>query len=226
MSLEHGDKSLSHAVEDQSAKGRKERNNIKLILGLIAAALVAVAVYVGYQFLVVNPNNAKAQVAISQGQKYFQNGADSLALYGDGNGYIGFEEIIKKYSNTPTGNLANYYAAVSCLNLGKYAEAKAHAEKFKANDKEVQYLALGVIGDCLVNEGKTQDAISYYERAGKGLDNYSQSPIMYKKAGIAYLDLGNKEKAIESFKIIKNQYSQSPLVNEANKYIESISLTK
>ena len=53
-----------------------------------------------------------------------------------------------------------------------------------------------------------------------------QSPIMYKKAGLIYRELGQHDKVIEVFSIIKNNYMNSPYAKEADKYIEEAKLQK
>ena len=49
---------------------------------------------------------------------YFQNNNYDLALNGDGQ-FSGFLTIADSYSSTKSGNLANYYAAICLMNLGK-----------------------------------------------------------------------------------------------------------
>ena len=77
-----------------------------------------------------------------------------------------------------------------------------------------------------MNTGKAEEAIPYFIKAAKGVDNLIQSPILYKKAGLIYRDLGQQDKVIETFSIIKNNYMKSPLAQEADKYIEEAKLAK
>ncbi len=80
----------------------------------------------------------------------------------------------------------------------------------------------------LDNTGKSEDAISYYIKAAKGgVDNYIQSPSLYKKAALIYRVQGNHDKVIELFTLIKNDYARSPIAaTEADKYIEEAKMLK
>ena len=50
--------------------------------------------------------------------------------------------------------------------------------------------------------------------------------MLYKKAGLIYRNQGNYDKVIEVFSIIKNQYMNSPLAIEADKYIDEANILK
>lgn len=206
--------------------------NMKPILTGIGIVVVIACLYLGYKYFVVAPKNIEALNAMSTGENYFKMGQDSLAFYGDSNGYIGFEAIIKEYGSTEAGNAAKFYAAVSAYNLGAYDKAKAYAEDFSANDLVLQYEAKAIVGDCLANEGKLKEAIPYFIKAAEGLDDVYYSPIMYKKAGLVYKELKDYDKVIEIFTLIKDKYTttnvatNSPIIKEANKYIEEAQLLK
>lgn len=206
--------------------------NYKIIFSVLLLAIIAVGVLVAYRFLVSVPKNESALNAMIEGQNYFKYGQDSLALYGDGNGYIGFDEIIKEYGSTPAAKVARYDAAICAYNLGEYDKALKYAKEFKADDIVMQYLAKGIAGDCLVNLGKPQEAIPYFISAAEGLDDVYYSPVMYKKAALVYKSLNNYDKVIELFTHVKSKYStlnpaaNSPIVNEAGKYIEEAQLLK
>lgn len=200
--------------------------NLNKILITVAVLIVVVCGYLAYSHFVAAPKNQKAQEAMFQGENYFRIGEDSLALYGDGRGFIGFEGVIDEYGSTKAGNAARLYAAISYARLGKYDQALSYAKSFSSDDKILQYLAQGTIGDCLVNTDKMEEALPYFLKAAKGVDNMVQSPIMYKKAGLIYRELGQYDKVIEVFSIIKNNYMNSPYAKEADKYIEEAKLQK
>lgn len=203
-----------------------EKYNKQLLIG-IGAIVVIVCGFLAYNYFVVKPKTAEAQVAMARGQQYFAAGADSLALFGDGNGYVGFEAIINDYSSTNPGKLAKVYAGLSYANLGQYDKALDYLKGYSGSDKIITHLVDGSIGDCLDNLGKSEEAIDYYIKAAKGVDNESQSPALYKKAGLIYMSLGKYDKVIEVFTTIKNQYmNNSQAFIEADKYITEATLLK
>lgn len=232
MSLNKKSKGSEQANEwekiDQAVvhSGQFVDNNLNKILAAVAVLVVLVCGYLAYSHFVATPKEQKAQEAMFQSEKYFRIGADSLALYGDGRGYAGFEGIIKDFGSTKAGNAAQLYAAICYARLGEYEKALSYAKSFSSNDEILQYMAQGTIGDCLVNTGKAEEAISYFLKAAKGLNNMVQSPIMYRKAGLIYRELGQHDKVIEMFTIIKNNYMNSPYAQEADKYIEEAKLQK
>lgn len=198
----------------------------KQLLIIVGVAVLIVCAYLAYNHFYIAPKAKNAQVALFKGEQYFRNGQDSLAIYGDNNGYVGFETIIQEYSSTKPGKLAKLYAGISYANLGKYDQALTYLKDYSGNDKILSHLVNGTIGDCLSNTGKAEEAIPYFIKAAKGVDNDIQSPILYKKAGIIYRSLGQYDKVIETFSIIKNQYSNSDLALEADKYIEEAEILK
>lgn len=198
--------------------------NQKPILIAIIAIVVIVSGYLAYKHFYVVPRNEEAQIAIFKGEQYYRNGQDSLAIYGDGRGYVGFENIISEYGSTGAGNLAKLYAGISYANLGKYEQALSYLKDYSGKDKVLAQSVNGAIGDCLDSTGKSDEAISYYLKAAKALDNAVQSPVLYKKAGLIYRNQGKYDKVIEVFTTVKNQYMASPVAMEADKYIEEANL--
>lgn len=200
--------------------------NLNKILAGIGIVVVVVCGYLAYHHFVAAPKLQAAQEAMYKGEQYYRQGMDSIAIFGDANGYIGFEGVIDQYGSTDAANVAKLYAAISYARMKQYDKALEYAKAFSANDEVLQHLAQGTIGDCLVNLGQAEEAIPYFIKAAKGADNMFQSPIMYKKAGLIYRDMGNHDKVIEIFTIVKNNYMQSPLAQEADKYIEEAKLLK
>ena len=163
---------------------------------------------------------------IFKGERYFQNGQDSLAIFGNGNDYIGFEEIINQYKGTKTADLAHVYSGISYNRLGDQEKALQHLKKFKGGDLLLTPAVTGAIGDVYMNMGNTDEAITQFLKAAKQAKDEMISPIYYKKAGEAYLHLGNYDKAIENFTYLKDNYISSPEGQEADKYIKQAELLK
>ncbi len=214
---------IDHAVAKSESFLVKYSKQILIVIG---AFVVISCAYLAYTQLYLGPRNEEAQKAMYKGEALFRNGQDSLALYGNGNDFIGFEAIADQYGSTKAGKLAKAYSGLCYAQMGKYEEALGLLKGFSGDDKLFSHLVNGAIGDCLVNTGKAQEAISYFEKGAKGLDNPLHSPILYKKAGLIYRDQGNYDKVIEIFTIIQDKYANSPFSYEAKKYIEEAQLLK
>lgn len=196
--------------------------NSKQILIVLGVFVIIACGYLAYDNFYAGPRGEDAKVASFKGQEYFTMRQDSLALFGDGNGYIGFKTIAEEYGSTKAGNLAKAYAGICFANLGQYENAISFLKDYSGNGDTFSYIAKGTLGDCLDNLGKTDEALSNYEAAAKGADNLLYSPIFYKKAAEIYLKQEKFDKVIEVFKLVKDKYASSPLVmgGEADKYIE------
>jgi tetratricopeptide (TPR) repeat protein len=202
-----------------------EKNQKSILVGLLIV-VIAVGAFLAYNYLYKAPRNEKAQAAIFKGERYFQNGEDSLALFGNGNDYVGFETIIHQYKGTKTADLARAYAGITYNRMGNNEKALEHLKKFKGGDLLITSAVSGAIGDVLMNMGKTDEAIASFLKAAKASNDEMLSPIYYKKAGVAYLSSANYDKAIEVFTQIKENYLNSPEAQEADKYIKQAELLK
>lgn len=214
---------VDEAVITSGSFVMKYRN--QLLIGL-AAVIVIVGIYYAYQAFYVAPKTLDAQAAMFKGEQYFQVGQDSLALYGDGNGYVGFEAIINEYSSTKTGDLAKAYAGLSYARLGNYERALSYLKDYSGGDLMITPSIKGAIGDCLVNTGQVSESVSYFENAAKSADDILLSPLYYKKAAMVYRDLKNYDKVIEMFTLIQNNYIASPEAADAEKYILEATMLK
>ena len=202
-----------------------EKNQNAIMIGLGVVIVVVLAV-LAYHNLYLKPKNEKAQAAIYKGERYFQNQQDSLALFGNGNDYIGFEEVMNQFGGTKTADLAKAYAGISYSRLGDNEKALDYLTKFKGGDKLITPAVTGAIGDVHMNLGNSDKAVNHFLKAAKAADDNMLSPIYYKKAGLAYIHAQNFDKAIETFEKIKNTYINSPEGQEADKYIEQAKLSK
>ena len=195
-----------------------ETNSKKIIFGIIAVT-VLVAAILGYKYGYLAPQQKKAEAAIFKGEYYFGIDSFALALNGDGIGYEGFNAIIDQYGNTKTGNLAKAYAGICCYKLGDYEQAIDLLKSFSADDNMVSPTIIGLIGDCYLDSGNTEEGVSYFEKAAKAADNEVISPVYLKKAGFAYESLKQYDKAIKAYQTIKEKYYTSVEASDIDKYI-------
>ena len=202
-----------------------EKNQKSLLTGLLVVVLL-VGAYLAYHYLYKVPRNEKAQAALFRGERYFQEGEDSLALFGNGNDYPGFEAIISQFKGTRTANLAHAYAGIAYNRRENNEKALEHLKKFKSSDLLISPAITGAIGDVYMNMGEGEKAINQFMSAAKEADDQMLSPLYYKKAGNAYLVAGHYDKAIELFTRIREEYTNTPEGQEADKYIRQAELLK
>ncbi len=182
--------------------------NRNVIIGALVVIIVAIGGYFGYKKLYLEPRILTAQNSIAPAQKYFSIDSVDLALNGDGT-HMGFLSIIDKYGNTPTGNLANYYAGVIYLKKKDFDNAIKCLEKYKPATDEVAGKTHELLGHAYAEKQDFKKAISEYKLAGEKAKNNIQSPFYYKLAGDLLSEQNDMKGALEMYKKIKKEYPLS-----------------
>lgn len=195
-----------------------EKNKKKIIYGVLAVAIV-VGAFFGYKYAYLAPQEKKAAAAMFKGEQYFAKDSFALALNGNGADYKGFEAIIDDYSGTDAANLAKAYAGICYFKMGNTEKAMDFLKSYDGGDKMISPAVTGLIGDCLVNQGKVKEGISYFEKAASQADNEVISPVYLKKAGLAYESLKQNEDAVKAYTTIKEKYFNSLEAADIDKYI-------
>lgn len=214
---------------DQTASKTEEwvARNQKYILGVLSVIAVVTVGYLLYQKFIVQPKEEEAATEIFAAQQNFQKALDAqksadsifnICLKGSKEG-MGFIEIADKYSGTDAGNLANYYAGISYLNTGKYAEAITSLENFKADDMMLSVLAIGAIGDAYAQKKQPNEALEKYIAASEMNKNDFTTPRFLLKAGQTCLALGKKADALKYFTEIKEKYESTSEGSTIDTYI-------
>lgn len=219
-----------NTLDETASKSEQwiEKNSKPLFYGLVAIVVVVLS-FLGYNKYIAEPQEIKASNEIAFPRKHFNQAtkADSqvdslynLALEGaDGN--YGFLDIASKYKGTKAGNLANYYAGISYLQMKKYEEAITYLSAFSSDDEILGPTALGAIGDTFADINQLDDALNYYEQAAKKKDNEFTTPLFLFKAAQIAMELENYDKAVALFTQIKNKHSKSEQGKDIDKYINS-----
>ncbi|NRD20521.1 tetratricopeptide repeat protein [Winogradskyella eckloniae] len=197
--------------------------NQKYIIGIVAAIALIVLGYMAYNNFVAEPKQKEAMNEMYTAKKYFNdavNGVSSDSLYrmalDGGEGKYGMLDIISNYSGTPAANLANYYAGMAYLNLKDYQNAITHLDNFSGNDKMLNPIAKGGIGDAFVQLNQSDKALEYYENAFKANVNDFTTPLYLLKAAKVAIELGDNSKALGYLTRIQTEFSTSNEVKDAD----------
>ena len=199
--------------------------NKKRINTISTVLLVGAAAIFGYYKFVKGPKEAKAANAIAFAQTLFQTDSLNQALNGDGQ-HMGFLQIIKKYGGTDAGNLANYYAGVSYLQMNDPKTAIKYLKDFDAHGTTVKYMAYGALGDAYMESGNTKEAIEYYNKAAGEKDNSLITPMYLYRAALAYEMNNQPEKATDAYKRIRDEYPQSQQARETDKNLARLGIVE
>ena len=194
-----------------------QKNQKTLIIVLVAIVVVILAIF-GLRRWYFQPRENRAAEEMFAAEQWFAQGDYDRAINGDDT-FRGFVSVAKNYSGTKAGRLARYYAGASYLHLGNYEEAVHWLKKYSGKDSFTGSLAEMMLGDALIEQGKTADAASHYAKAANMNPNYIISPTALFKAGMAYMMQGNNKQALRCFEQVKSDYPESPEFNEIDKYI-------
>lgn len=204
-----------------ASAGFVERNWKALVYtvgGALAVVILSLAIH---QYYIV-PRNAEAADNIAVAEQLFLEGNFEKALNGDGVN-AGFLQIVDEFGSTPSGNLARLYAGLCYAHTDKAEEAVKYLEDFDlCDDMMISNAALGALGNCYAQLGENEKAASTLLKAAERADNNTLSPLFYQQAGQIYESLGNKDKAMECYETIKNDYPQSLQSQDIDKYIERL----
>ena len=212
---------VDNLTEVESALTRTEQfleSNSKLI-GIVIGAIVVVAVgYLGLNKFYLEPRSKEAQEQMFKAQNYFEKDSFNFALNGDGSN-PGFLDIIDDFGSTDAGNLSNYYAGVSYLNMGQYDKAITYLKKFSTKDLLLGPISVGAQGDAQLELGKTDKALELYTEAYKMNDNELTSPIYMLKAGELLESSSKQDEALKIYETIKQKFPESTEGRSIDKYI-------
>ncbi|HLT81945.1 MAG TPA: tetratricopeptide repeat protein [Cyclobacteriaceae bacterium] len=191
--------------------------NSRLLIGIGAVVVLAVAGYFGYKYYLNNRDN-EAQRQMFQAVYYFESDSLDLALNGDGNN-LGFVDIADEYGSTNAGNLAAFYAGASYLKQGKYELARLYLQDFKSKDLLVQARAYSLIGDAYMEEENYEQAVNFYRKAANYKPNKYYTPTYLMKEALACEKLNDTAGAKKAYQTIIDKYWESAEFQNARKFI-------
>ncbi len=207
-------KSTVSATENFFIQNRK-----RLIIALVAVVVVGLGI-MGYSKWVYAPSVAQAQEESYVAELNFQQGEFELALNGDGVNK-GFAQVCSEYG-AKAGKAVYLYAGICCAQLGQWEEALSYLKKYKGTEPILAARSLALQGDCYSALADNAQAAAYYVKAAQKADNPFAAEYLVK-AGKAYEALGQKDKALEAYKTVKQKYQMSIEYSLIDKYINEVS---
>ncbi|MCB0686838.1 MAG: tetratricopeptide repeat protein [Saprospiraceae bacterium] len=196
-----------------------ERNQ-KPILGVLGAIALIIGGYFAYKYLYKAPKEKEAAEQIFQAELQFQRDSFELALLNPGGGYSGFLDIIDSYKGTDVANLANYYAGICYLHLGKFEAAISYLQDFSPAGEITPIMKHGAMGDAYSELNQFEDAEREYKKAAQAGDNDFLTPYYLKKLGLLYEKQGDNAAAVKVFQQIKDDYAKSQDGFNIDKFIQ------
>lgn len=212
------EETLADAVGQKSIAEIFEENK-NLVTYVLIGLLVLVGGYILYRQMVMVPKEQEAIQQMAQAQVQFERDSFALALTNPGQGFPGLVDIADDYSGTNAGNLALYYAGVSYLHLGQFEAAIDYLSDFSPSGDITPAMKAGVLGDAYSETNDFDKALSSYRKAVSGSNNPLIAAYYLKKVGMLSERQGDKEAAREAYQTIKEEYSETPVANDIDKYL-------
>lgn len=178
--LENAEKITSGAEEFLQKNG-------KLLSIGFGVLLIFVLGYFLYNRFLLEPKEEAVFENSITADNYFDQ--DSLALALDGKGYLGYKQIVEKYSSTAGGNLAKYKAAIASFKLEEYKKAFDYIESFKTDEEVLSIIRLGIMGDCKAQMDKAEEALGFYKKAAAKSEIVFVSAYYFRKAILQAMNL-------------------------------------
>ncbi len=198
-----------------------EKNQMFILGGILLAVLIFGGLF-AYRNFYQKPQQQEALQQMFQAERQFERDSFALALTNPGGGNLGFLDIADEFGGTSTGNIANYYAGICYLNLGKFDAAIAHLNDYSPSGEITPTMKYGALGDAYSEKEDFDTALSNYKKAAGASDNELLTPYYLKKAGLLNEKLGNTSEASSYYQQIKDKYPDSPDGRDIDKYIARV----
>ena len=198
-------------------------DNSKILSYIVLGIIVVVLAFIGFKRLYLSPLEKEASQQMFMAERFFDRDSFNLALNGYGT-YPGFLQIIDDYGITKSANLSNYYAGICYLNMKDFENAIDHLEAFKTDDLLVGSAKYSSLGDAYVELENYDQAVKSYHKGIEKFPNDFTTPILLKKEGLVYEQMGDFQKAVDNYETIQRQYPESTEGKDIAKYIDRAQL--
>lgn len=212
------DQNLENVQEALNTNAMWIEKNQKVITWVVVAVVAVVLGIMAINQYVIKPKAAEASNENAKAVAYFMQENYEKALNGDDAECIGFEQIAQDYKMYQAGKLAALYAGICYYQTGEYEDAAKYLKKFSADDLTIDPAAKQLLGDAYVQMQEYDKAVKAFEAAAKS-GNDLIAPMSLKKAGLVYLEMGNKKAAHKVFSAVKADYPMSNEAQDIEKYI-------
>ena len=212
------DQNLENVQEALNTNAMWIEKNQKVITWVVVAVVAVMLGIMAINQYVIKPKAAEASNENAKAVAYFMQENYEKALNGDDAECIGFEQIAQDYKMYQAGKLAALYAGICYYQTGEYEDAAKYLKKFSADDLTIDPAAKQLLGDAYVQMQEYDKAVKAFEAAAKS-GNDLIAPMSLKKAGLVYLEMGNKKAAHKVFSAVKADYPMSNEAQDIEKYI-------
>lgn len=195
------------------------QTNKAAVLGGGVGIVLAIGLIIGY-VVYSGQQEQEASVLLGMAEQEMMMGNYETALYGNDDEFtIGFVQIANNYSGTESGNLAQYYAAVSEFELGNYQDALSYIEDYTPPEGILGVAAISLHANILLELENYTEAAEHYEQAADWDENSATTPSNLFEAAQAYQRAENIETATSLLQRIIDEYPNSMQTPKAERML-------
>jgi tetratricopeptide (TPR) repeat protein len=195
------------------------QTNKAAVIGGGVGIVLAIALVIGY-VVYSGQQEQEASVLLGMAEQEMMMGNYETALYGNDEEFtLGFVQIANNYSGTDSGNLAQYYAAVSEFELGNYQDALNYIEDFTPPKGILGVAPISLHANILLELEDFTAAAEQYERAAEWDENSATTPANLFEAAQAYQRAENTQMARTHLERIINEYPNSLQASRAERML-------
>jgi tetratricopeptide (TPR) repeat protein len=134
------------------------------------------------------------------------------------------QEVVDKYHSTPSGAMASYYQGLSYAHLNRFDEAQNKFNQSLHDPLPKIMVPLARYALARAHEAKKEyeQAIKIYSKIYKKHSDFIPKDEALMRMGFCYDKLNKKDKAIEQYRTIVNEYENSIYKSEAQNRLDAI----
>jgi tetratricopeptide (TPR) repeat protein len=165
-------------------------------------------------------NDEKATTELAKVLDIYERGAYQEAIDGvPANNITGLKKIVEDYGSTNTGEAAKIFLADCYSSLGKIDEAYKYYDDYSGSNKIYKATALAGKAGYYESKNEYQKAAEEFNKASRISDDNALNAEYLLKAGIDYLHSGDKGKASEVLKKVKEDYKMTYAARDVDRYL-------
>ncbi len=132
-----------------------------------------------------------------------------------------FQQVMATYPSTPAGRAARYHIATSQLSMNKLAEAEQTFRELSSQGGGDIYVPMAKMGlaSALAGQKKYDDAIKTLTDLAADRDGALPIDGVLMELARTYVRAGKPQEARAAFKRVVDEFSQSPLAQEARQQL-------
>jgi len=194
----------------------QHKNKIYLYGGIVLVLFAAIYWYVDHKA----KNNEAASTELGKILASYEKGAYQEAINGKPAEKIpGLKQIVDEYGSTETGEAAKIFLANSYSMMGKTEDAFKYYDDYSGDNKIFKATSLAGKASYYESKNDFQKAADLFLEAAHSSEENALNAEYLLKAGIDFIEAGQKDKAKETLKSLKEEYKTSTAVREVDRYL-------